>query len=430
MSICSSAIFFLDSHRNTLLLKNYRNIDKSIIAEFNYLFIKNIGRNNAPLLKSDRFTFLYLTPGSIFVVSVLENNANTSLSYTFLYKLIDLLESYFTVVDANTIMRNALLIYEIMDEIMDFGFPQIMDSDILKEYVTQYGSQDKSVKRIPPAVTNHVSWRAHNIIHEFNSFNILLNESVSVTINQSGKPVNYDIKGKIFLDVALSGMPDITLKLCDKFKYIGEGYNRKIEDKKSFFSLEAYNLHHCVDVRAFELQKDLRFIPPEGIFELMSYHLTANISFKPIVFVSCIRRSIGRCKVRYNLQLKTNYNENNRADSIRVILPVGNEVYSPEFTKSSGIVEHDTKHKTVVWKLRNVNGLTSASMQVEFLLPSIKAEEEQKIPRVIVVHFKVNGILVSGFKIKHFNIFERNYKYIVYPNIEYSVDDGIYNIRY
>ncbi|CEF67795.1 Clathrin adaptor, mu subunit family and Clathrin adaptor, mu subunit, C-terminal domain and Longin-like domain and AP complex, mu/sigma subunit domain-containing protein [Strongyloides ratti] len=430
MAICCSALFFLDAHRNTLLFKNYRNIDKNIISEFNYLFIKNINKNSSPLLKSDNFTFLYLIFENIFFVAVLEKNANVLLSYTFLQKLNDLLEAYFTVINIDIINNNLLLIYEIMDEVMDFGFPQITDAEILMEYVTQYGSQDKSVKRIPPAVTNYVSWRAHNTLHEFNNVNIVINESVSITINQSGKAVNYDVKGKIFLDVSLSGMPDITIKLCDKFKYITEGYHRKIQEKKSFFSLEAYNLHHCVDIRAFEIQKDLKFIPPEGIFELMSYHLSANINFRPIVLVTCNKRLIGRCKVIYYLQLKTNYNENNRADYINIILPVGNEVFSPKFTKTSGSVEHDTKNKTVMWRLKNIGGLKSANMQVEFLLPSITSTDEQRIPRIIVVHFKVSGILVSGFKIKNFNVFERNYKYIVYPNVEYLVNDGVYNIRY
>uniref|UniRef100_A0A0N4Z2D2 MHD domain-containing protein n=1 Tax=Parastrongyloides trichosuri TaxID=131310 RepID=A0A0N4Z2D2_PARTI len=430
MSICCSAIFFLDAHRNPLLFKNFRDIDKSTINIFNFLFIKSMGENGPPILSTNEYTFIYTTIENVFLVAVLEKNANVVLSYTFLTKLNNLLEAYFTTINVNSINSNALLIYEIMDEIMDFGFPQITDAEVLMEYVTQYGSQHKSVKKVPPAVTNYVSWRAHNVLHEFNNLNIAITESVSVTINQAGKAVNYDVKGRMFLDAALSGMPDVTIKFCDKFKYITQGYNRMVEPKRSFFSLEGLKLHHCVDIRAFEIDKDLRFIPPEGVFELMTYHLTANINFKPIVAVNCIKHQVGRCKVMYNLHMKTNYTENNRADYINIIFPVGNEVFSPKFINSSGYAEHDTKNKNVVWRLKNINGLKTANLQVEFLLSSVQSNESEKIPRVIVVQFKVSGILVSGFKIKNFNVFERNYKYIVYPNIEYLVNDGVYNIRY
>ena len=39
--------------------------------------------------------------------------------------------------DENAIRKNFVLIYELLDEIMDFGFPQITDPDLLKLYITQ-----------------------------------------------------------------------------------------------------------------------------------------------------------------------------------------------------------------------------------------------------------------------------------------------------
>ena len=33
--------------------------------------------------------------------------------------------------------KNFALIYELLDEVMDFGLPQILDPDLLKLYITQ-----------------------------------------------------------------------------------------------------------------------------------------------------------------------------------------------------------------------------------------------------------------------------------------------------
>jgi AP-2 complex subunit mu-1 len=34
------------------------------------------------------------------------------------------------------IRNNFSLIYELLDEVMDFGYPQILDTDVLKQYIT------------------------------------------------------------------------------------------------------------------------------------------------------------------------------------------------------------------------------------------------------------------------------------------------------
>ena len=50
----------------------------------------------------------------------------------FLYSLLKVCKSYFGDFDENAIKKHFVLIYEILDEVMDYGIPQIMDPDILK----------------------------------------------------------------------------------------------------------------------------------------------------------------------------------------------------------------------------------------------------------------------------------------------------------
>lgn len=41
--------------------------------------------------------------------------------------------------DENAIRNNFVLIYELLDEINDFGYPQVLDPMILKQYIFQEG---------------------------------------------------------------------------------------------------------------------------------------------------------------------------------------------------------------------------------------------------------------------------------------------------
>ena len=58
---------------------------------------------------------------------------------------------------------NFVVIYELLDEMMDFGYPQTTEVKILQEYITQESHQLEAVKP-PMAVTNAVSWRSEGMI--------------------------------------------------------------------------------------------------------------------------------------------------------------------------------------------------------------------------------------------------------------------------
>lgn len=72
-----------------------------------------------------------------------------------------------------------------------------------------------------------------------------------------------DVNGKIMMKCFLSGMPEMKLGLSEK---MGDT-----------------TFHQCVNLGAFDSQKVVTFIPPEGEFEVMKYRslltLLQNLSF-------------------------------------------------------------------------------------------------------------------------------------------------------
>jgi hypothetical protein len=49
------------------------------------------------------------------------------------------MEEYFKDVEEESIRDNFVIVYELMDELVDFGYPQTTDGKILQEYITQEG---------------------------------------------------------------------------------------------------------------------------------------------------------------------------------------------------------------------------------------------------------------------------------------------------
>ena len=113
-----------------------------------------------------------------------------------------MLVEYFKELEEESIRDNFVVIYELMDEMMDFGYPQTTESKILQESVTVLGISDflslfhpryitqESHKleiqaRPPMAVTNAVSWRTEGIRYRKNEVFLDVIESVNMLVRNS-----------------------------------------------------------------------------------------------------------------------------------------------------------------------------------------------------------------------------------------------------
>ena len=62
--------------------------------------------------------------------------------------------------------------YELLDEMMDFGYPQYTEAKILSEFIKTDAYRMEVNQRPPMAVTNAVSWRMEGIKYKKNEASI------------------------------------------------------------------------------------------------------------------------------------------------------------------------------------------------------------------------------------------------------------------
>ncbi|VDQ04729.1 unnamed protein product [Trichobilharzia regenti] len=169
--------------------------------------------------------------------------------------------------EEESIRDNFVITYELLDEIMDFGYPQTTDTKILQEYITQESHKLEIAPRPPVAVTNAVSWRSENVKYRKNEVFLDVVESVNLLVSSSGNVLRSEIVGSIKLRVYLSGMPELRLGVNDKVRFENIGQDVKF--------------HQCVRLSRFENDRTISFIPPDGEFELMSYRLNTHVICSP-----------------------------------------------------------------------------------------------------------------------------------------------------
>lgn len=84
-------------------------------------------------------------------------------------------------------------------------------------YITQQGNKlETGRSRVPPTVTNAVSWRSEGLKYKKNEVFIDVIESVNLLVSANGSVLLSEVVGSIKLKVFLSGMPELRLGLNDR----------------------------------------------------------------------------------------------------------------------------------------------------------------------------------------------------------------------
>uniref|UniRef100_A0AC35UAA0 MHD domain-containing protein n=1 Tax=Rhabditophanes sp. KR3021 TaxID=114890 RepID=A0AC35UAA0_9BILA len=353
-STCCSAIFFLDTNRRNLFFKNYRDVNREVLREFRHLFLYNNTNHESFIIQGKMYTYLFMPHGDIIILAVIEGNVNIALTITFLLKVTSVMEDYFDSFDLESIKNNLILIFEIMDEVLDFGLIQGTDSNILKQYITQGGSQCKSKKIVPIQAMLNIPWRNPNIIYDQCAVRVFYKETVDTTMGVNQEVINYEILGSICVNVELNGYPILRFEPCQLFRnllneYLSN-YNLKLQSE---FHLKSYSCHQCVNPNVFEKTKNLMFAPPEGSFQLLKYRLTADPNLKPIFKAKCVVNNYGTSRIGYNVELFTSIKGYRVVEFVTVIIPVGKELTLNGTKKSTGNLKYDAGTGCLMWTLKS-----------------------------------------------------------------------------
>ena len=76
--------------------------------------------------------------------------------FEFLLKMCEVMQAYFGKISEENVKNNFVLIYELLDELLDFGYPQNTDTGILKTFITQQGIKS-ATREEQAAITSQVS---------------------------------------------------------------------------------------------------------------------------------------------------------------------------------------------------------------------------------------------------------------------------------
>jgi len=393
-----SAIVLLDSSGEIITMKTYRKEFDPIALDNYRLSVISPRDIVSPITWVDGTSFLHHFRNDIFYIAMTKQNANADVIFELITRLPDILSKVFGINEmvAKEARNRIPDIVELLDEMIDSGYPQNTDPEALRLLTGHSQSVVvSSSEQVTVMATGAIPWRASNIQYKSDEIYVDVVEKLSVLISSDNVILSNCVNGTTTMKALLSGMPDCTICFNDKISVISDRNNPS--RVSGGIEVDDIVFHQCVRLNKFLSSREISFIPPDGEFELMRYRKTENVGL-PFNITPYVR-DLGGNKLEIVVSLESTYDAKLVSSHVELTIPL------PQNTADVSIntidrfkAKYDDEKNAVVWKLQNFSGkcTSEVTIQVQCLSASSKSSPATKLTEPISADFSIPKFSVSG----------------------------------
>ncbi|OAF69991.1 AP-3 complex subunit mu, partial [Intoshia linei] len=326
----------------------------------------------------------------------------------------ELIEAYFGSCTYDTICENRLTVYQILDEMIDHGFPLISEGNIIMELVkppsimrmfaeqvTGSSSQYSSV--LPESQFSIVPWRCENITYAKNECYFDFIETLNAVLSHQGGIIRSYVSTQVFANVRLSNYPDLTVTF----------------DKP--LSLGNVHFHRCVRFKNWDKFHQVSFIPPDKKFKLIEYVPTVSHGI-PMGSRVEFYYPRGNNNGSFNISLKPNSKK--IIQSIIITTKLHPDINNIVFDQAvNGKIVYNQNTNIFVW---TINQLTTPLCMKSIIYLKDNAKQPDWKPK-LSISYKLAGSTICGIKISKIDVKNTNYK--CFKGVKYITKTGNYEQR-
>jgi AP-2 complex subunit mu-1 len=403
-----SSIVFVNAKGEILIYRIYKNdITRAETLNFCTRIIARKESKEVPIINLDGVSFIHTTVKDVTLVATTKSNVNAIMVIQFLYAVVNLYKAYFGgEFDENHVRKHFVLIYELLDEVMDFGVPQILEPNLLKKYIME-GEMKVDLNDINklPQITNQVtgatSWRDENVSYKKNEVFLDVIEGVNVLLSNKGTILRADVHGQVVVNCQLSGMPECKFGMNDNF--LMQKDSRKSGDKG--ITIDDLKFHQCVGLGKFDKERAITFVPPDGFFELMSYRISENVNL-PFKIMPVINE-YGKSKIEVRIKLKALFEKMIYATNVVIKVPCPKNTAIVNTSAGVGKAKYEPENGGVMWRIKKFQGETETLLRCDIQLSETTQDKPWAKPP-ISMNFQVPMFTASGLRVRFFRISEKS----------------------
>ena len=110
-------------------------INRSVCDYFFDLYKKDDKSNIKPVIITPHHYLISVYRDLIYFVACVSQEVSPLIVIEFLHRVVDIFHDYFGDCNESLIKENYVIVYELLDEMLDNGYPLATESNILKELI-------------------------------------------------------------------------------------------------------------------------------------------------------------------------------------------------------------------------------------------------------------------------------------------------------
>ncbi|MBW00874.1 AP-3 complex subunit mu-1, partial [Eschrichtius robustus] len=362
------SLFLINCSGDIFLEKHWKSVVSQSVCDYFFEAQEKAAdvENVPPVISTPHHYLISIYRDKLFFVSVIQTEVPPLFVIEFLHRVADTFQDYFGECSEAAIKDNVVIVYELLEEMLDNGFPLATESNILKELIK------------PPTILRSV----------VNSITGSSNVGDTLPTGQ------------------LSNIP---------WRRAG---NPRLLDDVSF--------HPCIRFKRWESERVLSFIPPDGNFRLISYRVSSqNLVAIPVYVKHSISFKENSSCGRFDITIGPKQNMGKTIEGITVTVHMPKVVLNMNLTPTQGSYTFDPVTKVLTWDVGKITPQKLPSLKglVNLQSGAPKPEENPSLN----IQFKIQQLAISGLKVNRLDMYGEKYK--PFKGVKYVTKAGKFQVR-
>uniref|UniRef100_A0AAY4BQN5 AP-4 complex subunit mu-1 n=1 Tax=Denticeps clupeoides TaxID=299321 RepID=A0AAY4BQN5_9TELE len=339
--------------------------------------------------------FVHVKQGGLYWAASTKSNPSPFTVIEFLNRLAALTKDYCGSLSEKSVRMNFALIYELLDEMVDYGYIQTTSTDMLKNFIQTetmsskpfslfelgnvglFGAETQQSKVAPSAATSRPLMFTRGD-QGGNEIFVDVIERLSVIIGSNGVVMKADIEGEIRVKCYLPGCSEMRIGLNEELS-IGKsqlrGYGMAVR-------MDECSFHQAVKLDEFDAYRILKICPSQGEQTVMQYQLCDDLPCAPpFRLFPTVERDIGNRYEVEEMVTYSNYCHFCVALNVSVTLPIpkGSVSLSQELSSPDQSAELQSKNKALQWDIPRFPGGAQLSALFKLEVPGLSSASLQEV---------------------------------------------------
>ncbi|XP_033735946.1 AP-4 complex subunit mu-1-like [Pecten maximus] len=416
-----SEIFIVSSHNTVLAAKTYRFDCEGTSKDVFIQKLREVRSSQLPPhFKDNGTTFYYVKRNGVYFVATSQADVSPVFVIEILSRIYQTCKDFCGVVNEESVRMNSLLVFEVLDEILDYGYVQLATTEKLRPYI----QSDPVIIKSTRELTSDLGSRMFGIETKVtagsasskplvssadqeskkNEIFVDVIERLTAVINSDGTVSRLEANGSINMKNFLVDSSEVKIGLNEDLE-IRTGALKAYGDQ---VQLDHCTFHQKVRLEEFEKSKVLKIHPSVGELSLMTYSVSGEGALSPpfriLPFVDHTENSRD---MSLTLRLKSESPVNTQAVNICVRIPVPHNTTSIsqhlEGPGQMAELRQKVNDKKIVWKIKKLPGQTEVTAQFRVINQGNGKLNKQELGPM-VVEFEISKYTCSGLKVRFLQI--------------------------